>query len=148
MNNMDSFKLLAIDPGTAKCGLAILDSDAKVLFREISPTDSIQIRLAILIKEWKISHVVFGESTGAKQMKLLLENLQQEGESTFTLHSVDEKNSTLEARPLYWQEYPRHGLLRFLPISLLSPPVAIDDFAAVVLGRRFLEKLFRDDNIS
>jgi hypothetical protein len=57
------------------------------------------------------------------------------------VHSVDEKNSTLEARPLYWQEYPRRGLLRLLPISLLAPPVAIDDFAAVVLGRRFLASL-------
>lgn len=141
MNTTDLFPLLAIDPGTSKCGLAVLDCDAQVLFREISSTDAIQIRLATLIEEWKIARVAFGESTGAKQMKVLLEELQREAKSTFTLHSVDEKNSTLEARPLYWQEYPRKGLLRLLPISLLSPPVAIDDFAAVVLGRRFLESL-------
>jgi RNase H-fold protein (predicted Holliday junction resolvase) len=127
---------LAIDPGTTKCGLAILDSDAKVLFREISPTETIRNRLAELIEEWQISHVVYGQSTGAKMMRQLLEELS--AKSTFALHSVDEKNSTLEARPLYWQEYPRRGLLRLVPISLLSPPVAIDDFAAVVLGRRFL----------
>jgi RNase H-fold protein (predicted Holliday junction resolvase) len=133
---MNNFRLLAIDPGTTKCGLAILDSDAKVLFREISPTETIRNRLAELIEEWQISHVVYGQSTGAKMMRQLLEELS--AKSTFALHSVDEKNSTLEARPLYWQEYPRRGLLRLVPISLLSPPVAIDDFAAVVLGRRFL----------
>jgi len=134
-----TYRLLAIDPGTIKCGLAILDSDAKVLLREISPTGTIQNRLEELIGEWQISHVVYGESTGAKQMQRLLEQLSTK--STFTVHSVDEKNSTLEARPLYWQEYPRRGLLRLLPISLLAPPVAIDDFAAVVLGRRFLASL-------
>jgi RNase H-fold protein (predicted Holliday junction resolvase) len=134
-----TYRLLAIDPGTIKCGLAILDSDAKVLLREISPTGTIQNRLEELIGEWQISHVVYGKSTGAKQMQRLLEELS--AKSTFTVHSVDEKNSTLEARPLYWQEYPRRGLLRLLPISLLAPPVAIDDFAAVVLGRRFLESL-------
>jgi len=134
-----TYRLLAIDPGTIKCGLAILDSDAKVLLREISPTGTIQNRLEELIDEWQISRVVYGKSTGAKQMQRLLEELS--AKSTFTVHSVDEKNSTLEARPLYWQEYPRRGLLRLLPISLLAPPVAIDDFAAVVLGRRFLESL-------
>jgi len=136
---MNTFKLLAIDPGTVKCGLAILDSEGKVLFREISPTDTIQNRLADLIDKWNVTYVVYGESTGAKNIRKLLDELARK--STFTVHSVDEKNSTLEARPLYWQEYPRRGLLRLLPISLLSPPVAIDDFAAVVLGRRFLERL-------
>lgn len=141
MNTTESFHLLAIDPGTIKCGLAVLDNAGKVLLREISPTGTIQNRLAELIQRWNVSHVVYGQSTGAKHMQLLLEELQRHHESTFTVHSVDEKNSTLEARPLYWQEYPRRGLLRLLPISLLAPPVAIDDFAAVVLGRRFLESL-------
>jgi RNase H-fold protein (predicted Holliday junction resolvase) len=134
---MKIFRLLAIDPGTMKCGLAVLDSEGKVLFREISPTDIIQNHLAELIEKWDVDYVVCGESTGAKNINNLLEVLPNK--STFTVHSVDETNSTLEARPLYWEEYPRSGLLRLLPISLLSPPVAIDDFAAVVLGRRFLE---------
>lgn len=138
---MNTIKLLAIDPGTVKCGLAILDSGGEVLFRKISPTATIHDRLAELINQWDITHVVYGESTGSKSMRKLLEVLQQGTKSTFALHSVDERNSTLEARPLYWQEYPRRGLLRLLPISLLSPPVAIDDFAAVVLGRRFLATL-------
>jgi len=139
MNTTESFKLLAIDPGTIKCGLAVLNNTGKVLLREISPTDTIQHRLKELIQQWNVSHIVYGQSTGAKNIRQLLEELQQHGKSTFTVDSIDEKNSTLEARPLYWQEYPRRGLLRLLPISLLSPPVPIDDFAAVVLGRRFLE---------
>lgn len=134
---MKPLKLLAVDPGTVKCGLAILDAEGKVLFREISPTITIQNRLAELIDQWDITNVVYGESTGAKNIRQLLEALPDK--STFTIHSVDEKNSTLEARPLYWEEYPRRGLLRLLPISLLSPPVEIDDFAAVILGRRFLK---------
>lgn len=134
---MSIFRLLAIDPGTTKCGMAILDSQGKVLFREISPTATIANRLLELIEGWNVNCVVYGESTGAKHITSLVQGLSTK--STFTVHGVDETNSTLEARPLYWQEYPRRGLLRLLPISLLSPPVPIDDFAAVVLGRRFLE---------
>ena len=136
---MSDFHVLAIDPGTVKCGLAILDSAGKVLFREIAITGSIANRLRELINKWDVAYVVYGESTGAKHIKTLLEDILPK--STFSLHSVNETNSTLEARPLYWQEYPRRGLLRLLPISLLAPPEAIDDFAAVVLGRRFLQTL-------
>lgn len=139
MSTTDLFHLLAIDPGTVKCGLAILDSGGEILFREISSADTIRNRLTALVKEWNVTHAVYGQSTGAKMIHQMLEELQQQDKSTFVIHGVDEKNSTLEARPLYWQEYPRQGLLRLLPISLLSPPVPIDDFAAVVLGRRFLE---------
>ena len=130
--------LLAIDPGTVKCGLAILDADGKVLFREIASTSGIENRIPALIEQWEIARIIYGRSTGAKNILALLENVKQQGKSTFEIHSVDERNSTLEARDLYWQEYPRRGLLRLLPISLLAPPVAIDDFAAAVLGRRFL----------
>lgn len=139
MSETDLVHLLAIDPGTVKCGLAILDSAGEILFREISPTDTISNRLTTLIEEWNVTHVVHGQSTGAKMIHQMLEDLQQQNKGTFVINGVDEKNSTLEARPLYWQEYPRQGILRLLPISLLSPPVPIDDFAAVVLGRRFLE---------
>ncbi|MEO6906811.1 MAG: hypothetical protein ABI210_02880, partial [Abditibacteriaceae bacterium] len=66
MSPTNSFHLLAIDPGTVKCGLAILNSHGEILFREISSTETIQNRLTPLIEEWKITHIVYGESTGAK----------------------------------------------------------------------------------
>jgi len=127
--------ILAIDPGTAKCGVAVLDSKGKVLFREITATSALPQRLTALLGQWNITHAIYGQSTNADAIRQMLEGLK----STFMIHGVDERNSTLEARPLYWQENPRHGLLRLLPLSLLAPPEAIDDFAAIVLGRRFLE---------
>lgn len=55
--------------------------------------------------------------------------------------AVEERNSTLEARALYWQEKPPRGWRRVLPLSLQEPPEPVDDFAAVVLARRFLKSL-------
>lgn len=133
-----AFNLLAIDPGSVKCGLAVLDQQGKVLLREISPSVQIAERIAALVEQWNILHIVYGRSTGSKTIQQLLTNLGQREESTFEIHSVDERNSTLEARALYWQEHPRHGWQRLLPISLLAPSEPVDDFAAVVLGHRFL----------
>jgi hypothetical protein len=52
--------------------------------------------------------------------------------------TVDETGSTLEARVLYWQEHRPRGWRRLVPLSLQVPPEPVDDFAAVVLARRFL----------
>jgi hypothetical protein len=51
---------------------------------------------------------------------------------------VNERDSTLEARDLYWKEVPPRGWRRLVPLSLQVPPEPIDDFAAVVLARRHL----------
>lgn len=138
MNDAIAFNLLAIDPGSVKCGLAVLNQQGKVLLREISPSAQIAERITALVEQWNILHIVYGRSTGSKTIRQLLTNLVQSEKSTFETHGVDERNSTLEARTLYWQEHPRSGLQRLLPISLLAPPEPVDDFAAVVLGHRFL----------
>ena len=114
--------ILAIDPGTAKCGVAVLDATGKVLFREITATRELPKKLEVLLERWPVTNAVYGLSTNADAIRQMLAQCK----STFTLHGVDERNSTLEARPLYWQA---------------NPPEAIDDFAAIVLGRRFLEVL-------
>jgi hypothetical protein len=53
--------------------------------------------------------------------------------------AISETNSTLEARELFWQQHPPSGWRRWLPRSLQTPPCAIDDFAAVVIARRFIQ---------
>lgn len=138
MNGATIFNLLAIDPGSVKCGLAVLNQQGSVLLREISPTAQIAERIAALMEQWNVRHIIYGRSTGSKTIQQLLTNLGQSGKSTFETHGVDERNSTLEARALYWQEHPRRGLRRLLPISLLAPSEPVDDFAAVVLAHRFL----------
>jgi hypothetical protein len=76
-----------------------------------------------------------GDRTTAKQwqsrLRLALPNIP--------IDLVDEHNSTLEARNLYWEMYPARGLQRLLPPGMRLPPRPIDDLVAILLVRRYLE---------
>ena len=45
-----------------------------------------------------------------------------------------------EAKALYWQLYPPHGLRRLIPLGLQTPPEPLDGYAAVVQVHRFMEQ--------
>jgi len=127
--------LLAIDPGTEKCGLALLTS-LWVLERRVVPLED----LARVIREWMGRHpiavVVVGDRTGSSRVHEVLRTEFP----TLAVHTVDEAGATLEARRLYFADHPPRGWRRFLPLSLQLPPRAYDDYSAVVLGRRFLAR--------
>ena len=53
---------------------------------------------------------------------------------------IDERNSTLEARDLYWVMYPAKGLKKFIPQGLRIPPRPIDDLVSIILIKRFLKQ--------
>ena len=56
------------------------------------------------------------------------------------LIACDEAYSTEEARTLYWELNPPQGWRRLMPLGMLTPPVPLDAYAAVVLARRYLKK--------
>jgi hypothetical protein len=51
---------------------------------------------------------------------------------------VDERGTTLAARPRYWQLYPARGWQRLLPPGLRQPPRPWDDVVAQLLLERTL----------
>ncbi len=92
-----------------------------------------------LIGHWMITHIALGDSTSSKSARSEIESLVQKRQwENVRVELVDEKNSTLEARVLYFEEYPPRGWRRWLPFSSQMPPVPVDDFAAVVVARRFI----------
>ncbi|OGC04247.1 hypothetical protein A2276_06575 [candidate division WOR-1 bacterium RIFOXYA12_FULL_43_27] len=125
--------ILAIDPGLSKCGLAVLDSD-KVYLREIVEIKNIAERVSSILASFKISEVVVGDSTGSDAVIKALK-------VSVPIKKVPEKFTTLEARKLYWKENPPQGLFRFIPTSFLFPPRPVDDYAAVVVGKRYLANI-------
>ena len=52
--------------------------------------------------------------------------------------TVNEQNSTLEARDRYWLMYPPKGLQRIVPAGLRVPPRPVDDIVAILLIERYL----------
>jgi RNase H-fold protein (predicted Holliday junction resolvase) len=127
------FPLLAVDPGRDKCGLAVVDENGEILARRIAPAAAVETELPALARAWKIQQIVLGDSTSSRQWQERIQQWLPEIE----LKVVDEKHSTLEARVLYWQANPPRGWRKLVPLSLQAPPEPLDDFAAVVLARRW-----------
>lgn len=125
--------LLAVDPGREKVGLARVSLEGAILWRSIAPRSQLERVLAELAVQAPDA-VVIGDGTTSKEAKRLLERAF----GAERVHQVDEKHSTLEARGLYFADNPPRGLWRLVPLSMQSPPVSIDDYAAVVLARRWL----------
>ena len=127
--------ILAIDPGKIKCGLAVLNESGNVLEKKIVPRLEILSDLPFYLSRFSIATVIVGQGAFGKELGKELVELDLKINIVF----VSEKNSTLEARKLYWLNHKPLGLYRFLPASLRVPPVPIDDYAAMILGSRYLE---------
>jgi|UniRef100_A0A7V4DDA8 RNase H-fold protein (predicted Holliday junction resolvase) len=125
---------LALDPGREKVGVAVLGEDGSVAFRGVFPLEGVQEVLWKLRTEYAFDTAVLGGSTGSTLVLPLLEGLG------VLVHRVDERGSSEEARRLYLEECFGRGWKRLLAffISLCSSR-SLDDWQAVVIGRRFLK---------
>lgn len=82
--------------------------------------------------------LVIGDRTGSKEFLADLEQNPVRGDIP-EIHKVDEHLSTLEARHRYFVDNPPKGLKRLIPRTMLTPPVPIDDYVAVILAERYLK---------
>ncbi|MBX3118483.1 MAG: hypothetical protein KF784_05420 [Fimbriimonadaceae bacterium] len=135
---MDVRTIAAVDPGSAKCGVALVrreaDGSITLVERAIVPPDQLADKLAELHESEPFSMVVVGSGTRSRP---LVHELRERMPSMGIL-VVDEKDTTLQARERYWQHHKRKGWRRLLPSTLQSPPDPVDDFVAVILAERVL----------
>ena len=80
--------------------------------------------------------VVIGDGTASAEHKKTIARLLP----GILLYDVDERNSTEEARDLYWELFPPKGWRKLIPLGLQVPPEPLDGLAAVVQVRRFLHQ--------
>ncbi|MCX7599699.1 MAG: pre-16S rRNA-processing nuclease YqgF [Armatimonadetes bacterium] len=122
---------LAIDPGTGKCGVALLSPEGEAIKRTVAAVEE----LAKLVSEWggRELTVVLGMGTGYQRAAAALKEAGVEH-----IELVEEARTSLQARQLYWEAHPPRGWRRLIPRGLLVPPVPVDDWAAVALGRAWL----------
>jgi RNase H-fold protein (predicted Holliday junction resolvase) len=126
--------LLAIDPGRDKCGIALLTDAGEIAAKSICKRDRFEDVVKELMGEYKPSRVAVGDGTGSSEIIKILEGMVGEKVAV-----VKEKGTTLEARELAWREQPPKGY-RWLPKIFWPDPADLDAWAAVVIGRRFLER--------
>ena len=131
--------ILAIDPGREKCGVAVLEQGKNVLWHGVVPTAELMPISLGLLQQYAFRTVILGNQTFSGEIRQRLQPLLDQ-EPVADIIFVDERGTTEAARTRYWQACPPTGWRRFLPLGLLAPPCAIDDFAAIILGERFLTK--------
>jgi RNase H-fold protein (predicted Holliday junction resolvase) len=129
--------IIAIDPGTKKCGYAVVDSNLSVLQRKVAVTEKITESVRESFRVYKAEKIILGNGTNYKQIeKKLRENFPQ-----LKIILIEEDFSTLEARKKYFEAHPPRGIFKIIPLSLRVPPCHYDDFVAVLLA----EKYFRNN---
>jgi len=127
--------IIAIDPGTKKCGYAVADSNISILQREVISTDKIVEIITDSLNIYKIDKIILGNGTNYKNIEESLKNHF----SKLKIVLIEEKFSTLEARKKYFEEHPPRGIFKLIPLSLRVPPCSYDDFVAVLLAEKYFK---------
>ena len=123
--------VLGVDPGTRKVGYALVGADGATVARGIEDMPGLLARIGSLSASHAIDAIALGAGTNADPVRRLLE------ETGLPVHLVDEHETTLEARSLYFRDHPPVGWRRLLPLGLQLPPRPIDDYAAELIARRW-----------
>ncbi len=130
--------VLAIDPGSSKCGLALVqrkpNEEVELLWRKIVPTEQMEgaVEEAMTVKPY--SMIIIGSGTRSKEVVQRVRDLLP----SVGILVVDERDTTMMARERYWIHNPRRGWRRLLPATLQLPPEPVDDFVALILAERVL----------
>ncbi len=127
--------ILGIDPGTRKCGYALVavcgQAPAEL---GIVATGELAAAMQEVVRRFAPSAIALGGGTHARAVG---EQLALLG---IPVEIVDERATTLLARQRYFAAHPPSGWRRLVPRGMLLPPRPIDDYAAVLIAERLLER--------
>jgi RNase H-fold protein (predicted Holliday junction resolvase) len=124
--------ILAIDPGSKKCGLAIVGARGEVVIQTIVATAALVPTVIEQTNRYPITLIVIGNRTRSKEIQKALQPVK------LPSVLVEEDNSTLEGRYRYLREHTP-GWARFIPLGLRVPKQPFDDYVAVILAERYLK---------
>jgi len=127
-------EILAIDPGREKTGIAILKNSDVLEHKIINSEELVQI-IKSLLEKYIIKTIVMGNGTSSKKKYDLLKREFIDRDIVL----INEYRTTDEARKLYFQENPPKGWRKLIPLGMQVPPVPVDDYAAIVIGRKYLK---------
>ena len=140
MSQLGPRTVLAVDPGSSKCGLAVDSRSAggriDLLWRCIVPVEALVDEINAVAHAHPFSMVIVGNGTRSKDIAGLI----RDGSPSMGILVVDERDTTMQARERYWEHNPRRGWRRLLPATLQTPPEPVDDFVALILAERVLKE--------
>ena len=124
--------LIGNDPGRSKCGLAVVYDDGTRKMLSVVPTPEIGDRIEEEVRGSAVRAICIGHATGSDSIVAMCVNRWPAIERRV----VDETNTTLEARRLYYIDHPPQGLWRLIPRGLLVPNEPLDAYAALLIVTR------------
>lgn len=124
--------LIGIDPGRSKCGLAVVYDDGTRRTLAVVPTPEIADRIEEEVSASVVRAICIGHATGSDSIVAMCASRWPAIERRV----VDETNTTLEARRLYYIDHPPKGFWRFIPRGLLVPDEPLDAYAALLIVSR------------
>ena len=125
--------ILGIDPGTRKCGFAVIDGlGTTPVTLCIAPLDGLAERLDQLVRAYAIDRVAIGRGTNADAIVAVVRD------RGLPYELVDERETTLQARARFFDDHPPRGWRRLVPRGMLLPDRPIDDYAALLIAERYL----------
>ena len=141
--------ILGLDPGRDKVGFAFVNLNGDLITSGIIPTSERDKffageNLSSYIIEGErdsislsnVKFIALGNGTSSKEFHEYVRN-----KVTCEIIIVDEKNSTLDARKLYWKIHKPGFFARMLPESLRVPKRILDDLAAWEISLRALNQI-------
>ncbi len=112
-----------------------MNRQKQIVDRQIIDSDKAIAKIQQLCQEYAVNLIVIGDgTTSATWCEQIKSSLTPE----VPIVTVNEKNSTLEARDRYWTFHPPRGLQRIIPQGLRIPPRPVDDIVAILLIERYL----------
>ena len=126
--------IIGVDPGRDKAGFALLDAGGTVIEAGVVPVDRLGPHLKALLAGRAVGAVALGGGTNSAALAAGLRDLG------LPIHLIDEYETSRQARELYFREHPPRGWRRLIPAGLQVPPVPVDDYAAILIARRFLAR--------
>lgn len=128
--------VLAVDPGRAKCGLAVVSGPAplRTLARAVVETERLTLEVAALRRRYsEITRLLIGDGTGSATLRRALADTFPD----LTIETVPEHGTSALARVRFLEENPAPGWRRLLPPGLRSPEQPYDDYVALLLTERY-----------
>jgi len=110
-----------------------VERDGVARFQAVVSTENVVATAQELAVLHRPDAIVVGNGTGSKPLLLQL----QAAGLPAPLVPVDESYTSQAARVRYLDTNPPRGWQRLVPRSLRTPPVAYDDYVALILAERY-----------
>lgn len=130
--------VLAIDPGSMKCGLAVVSniggSSPDVVYHSVIETPRLGENIIDLEQRFQPDVIIIGNGTTSTQA------VRSAGKaSKLPVELINEEYTSMLARKHYFEDNPPRGLRRLIPVSLQTPDRPYDDYVAIILAKRYLQ---------